>query len=359
VAGNQLTYTITVTNDGPSTATGVTLADTLPAGVTFVSATSSQGTVTNTSGVLNGQLGTLAPAASATITVIVGVNAATTGTLTNTATVTSTETDINTSNNTSTATTTVNSNIDLSITKTDSVDPVAAGSSLTYTLLVTNNGPSTATNVVVTDSLPTGLTFTSGTSTVGSVTNASNVVTGNVGTLAPGASATITVIASVSATATGTLSNTATVTATQTDTNTANNTATQTTALAVPGSISGTVYLDANKNGVRDTGEAGIPGVVVDLSGTNMLGATITQQQTTDSSGNYSFSNLLPGTYQIVQTQPAGVADGEANVGTGATGVAGVNQITSIELTSGANAVAFNFGEEPLAFSKRRFLAST
>ena len=59
-AGNQLTYTLTANNNGPSDATGVSIADTLPTGVTYVSASSSQGTVSQSSGTVNVNLGSLA-----------------------------------------------------------------------------------------------------------------------------------------------------------------------------------------------------------------------------------------------------------------------------------------------------------
>lgn len=359
IAGNALTYTITVTNDGPSTATNVVMSDTLPAGVTFTSGTASQGTVTNNAGVVTGNLGTLAPNASATVTLVVGVNAATRGTITNTSTVQATETEVSTTNNSASQDTAINANVDLAITKVDSVDPATAGGPLNYTMVVTNNGPSTATNVVVADTLPSTLTFGSGSSTVGTVTNAGNAVTANVGTLASGASATITVNTTVASTATGTITNTANVTAAETETVTTNNAATQTTQLVVPGSISGFVYMDVNKNGSRDSSDTPIPNVPVNLSGTDSLGAPVTRQTTTDTNGAYAFNNLLPGTYQVVETQPEGLRDGPVNVGTGATGTAGTNQITTIQLGSGANAVAFNFGELRPELSKRRFLAST
>ncbi len=363
IAGNSLTYQIVVTNDGPATATNVNVTDTLPAGVTFTSATPSQGTATNNNGVVTGALGTLAPGASATITIIVGVNAATRGNLTNTAIVAAAETETNTTNNTASTTTTINGSIDLAIAKTDSVDPIAAGGALAYTIIVTNNGPSTATNVVVTDNLSTtGVTFVSGTSTVGTVANASGVVTATVGTLAPGASATISLNTTVPTTRTTNLNNTATVTATETDTNTANNTVSQPTAIAVPGSLAGNVYVDANDNGVRDTGEEGIQGVNIALAGTDVGGNAVTRTATTDANGDYSFTNLLPGTYSLTQTQPTGFADGEANPGTGATnaGTPGDNTISNIVLGNSPTAIAFNFGEleAPTVFSKRLFLAS-
>lgn len=359
-AGSPLTYTITVTNSGPSTATNVNVTDNLPTGVSFTSGSASQGTVTNAAGVVTGNLGTLAPGASATMTIIVGVNAATRGTITNTASVVGAETEPVTNNNSASQDTVINGTVDLVITKLDSVDPVAVGGTLSYTIEVTNNGPSTATNVVVTDNLPTTLAYVSGNSTVGTVTNAGNAVTANVGTLASGAKAIITVNTTVSGTATGTITNIASVVAAEAESNNANNSATQTTALVTPGSISGFAYLDVNRNGTRDNGDTPLPNVAIALSGTETGSANaVTRQTTTDANGAYTFSNLLPGTYQIVQTQPTEYKDGQTNVGTGATGLAGTNQITTIQLGSGANAQAFNFGELQPDLSKRRFLASS
>ncbi|MEO8269650.1 MAG: SdrD B-like domain-containing protein, partial [Aureliella sp.] len=359
-AGSPLTYSITVTNSGPSTATNVNVTDNLPTGVSFTSGSASQGTVTNAAGVVTGSLGTLAPGATATMTIIVGVNAATRGTITNTASVVGAQTEPNTNNNSAAQDTLINGSVDLVITKVDSIDPVAVGGVLSYTIEVTNNGPSTATNVVVTDNLPTTLAYVSGNATIGTVTNAGNAVTANVGTLASGAKAVITVNTTVSGAATGTISNTATVVATEADSNTANNSATQTTALVMPGSISGFAYLDLNRDGTRDAGDAPLPNVAIALSGTETgTGIVVTRQTTTDATGAYTFGNVLPGTYQLVQTQPPNLKEGQANVGTGATGVAGTNQITAIQIASGANAQAFNFGELRPDLSKRRFLAST
>ncbi len=357
VAGNQLTYTIVVTNNGPSQATNVSLTDTLPTGVTFVSGTSSTGATVTAAALASGfSLGTLDSGATATVTVLVGVNGDTRTTLTNTAVVSATETESNTANNTATATTTVNANVDVAVVKTDSADPVVAGGTLTYTITVTNNGPSTATNVVVTDPLPTGLTFTSGTATnSGTVTNAANVVTATIPTLASGASATITVVTAVSSTATGTLTNTATVDTTENDTVPSNDTSTQTTALAVPTSISGTLYRDTDRDNVQDAGEVGLSGVTITLTGTDLLGAAVNRTVTTGADGEYSFTNVLPGTYTV--SRPTVLGDGTTSPGT-AGGSAGTTAISNITL--GAAPATLNdlaIASSPL--SKRRFLAST
>jgi uncharacterized repeat protein (TIGR01451 family) len=101
---------------------------------------------------------------------------------------------------------------------------------VTYTITVTNPGPSAATNVVVTDDLPPSLTFVSATPTQGSC-NASDPVTCNLGGLAGGASATITLIATASTTP-GPVANTASVTAAEVDPNVGNNAGTSTATIA-------------------------------------------------------------------------------------------------------------------------------
>lgn len=101
----NVTYTLTATNQGVTTATGATITDALPAGLTFVSATPSQGSCTGTT-TITCTLGTLAPAASATVT-LVATTPSTAQTITNTATLTSTEPDVTPINNTASATTAV------------------------------------------------------------------------------------------------------------------------------------------------------------------------------------------------------------------------------------------------------------
>jgi uncharacterized repeat protein (TIGR01451 family) len=120
-------------------------------------------------------------------------------------------------------------NLDISVSKTDSPDPVTVGNNLTYTITVSNNGPETATGVILTDTLPSSVTYVSATSTLGSCSESGNTVTCNIGTLSNGASATVTIV--VTPITAGTITNNATVTCNETDSNPSNNTATATTTV--------------------------------------------------------------------------------------------------------------------------------
>jgi uncharacterized repeat protein (TIGR01451 family) len=131
----------------------------------------------------------------------------------------------------------INRTADLSVTKTDSPDPVTVGNNLTYTVTVTNNGPDTATSVTVTDDLPAETTFFSCFSTGGGVCSGSgNNSTVTFASLTSGESETITFVASVNCSvADGTvISNTATVSAFTFDPNLNNNSATATTTASNP-----------------------------------------------------------------------------------------------------------------------------
>ncbi|MGI9107393.1 MAG: carboxypeptidase regulatory-like domain-containing protein [Pyrinomonadaceae bacterium] len=105
LVNNNLTYTLSVTNNGPALATEVTLTDTLPAGVAFVSATPTQGACSQSNGTVVCNLGNLNNAAGATVALV--VTAQTAGTLTNTASVAGRESDSNSANNTATENTLV------------------------------------------------------------------------------------------------------------------------------------------------------------------------------------------------------------------------------------------------------------
>lgn len=235
IPGNPISYTITVTNNGPSPVSSLTVTDTVDARILSPTFTPSTGTYTNSTGAWTGL--NLASGASITLTVSGTVSATATGTLTNTATVAppSGTTDPNSANNTSTDTDTLTPSANLSLTKTHSGN-FTAGLNGTYTLTVANSGPSAAGTLTVTDTLPTGLSFVSGVGLGWSCSASGQTVTcTNSGGLAVGANSTITLTVGVSGAAVPSTTNTATVSSVTSDPNLANNTASDpTTVTGVP-----------------------------------------------------------------------------------------------------------------------------
>jgi uncharacterized repeat protein (TIGR01451 family) len=214
-AGASFSYTLAVANGGPSTATSVTVSDTLPPGVGFVSASGTGWSCGEALGVVTCTRPSLAPGAAPTITISVTAPAEG-GAILNTASVDAAEDDPAAGNDSDTESTTVTAQADLSIDKSDSADPVAAAAGFSYTLAVANGGPSTATSVTVTDTLPAEVTFVSAGGTGWSCGEALGVVTCTRPSLAPGAAPPI-AIAVTAPDESGTLSNTASVDAAEDD----------------------------------------------------------------------------------------------------------------------------------------------
>ncbi|MEN0013574.1 MAG: isopeptide-forming domain-containing fimbrial protein, partial [Solirubrobacteraceae bacterium] len=255
--GDTITWTLAVTNDGPSVATNVVLTDDLPAGTTYVSSSITGGGSCAVSGPqLVCTAGTLASGQTATATITSRVERANAESpVNNTGRATSDQFDPDTSNNVATAATTVGPSTDLKITK--SVDKATAniGDTLTYTLVATNDGPSTATGVTITDALPAGLTRTGTvTASQGSCNATGSPVTCTVGTLASGASATYTVKVIVGSTLAGASpANTATVAGNESDPVLANNTsAPASTAVAAAADMAVVTSVDKTTANVGD-----------------------------------------------------------------------------------------------------------
>lgn len=271
-AGTTATYTITVTNNGPSDATSVQWVDTLPPNTTFASEMQNSGPTFNcttpasgASGTITCSAPTLTAGSSATFTVVLNVIGTATGSISNTATVSSTTADSNLANNTSTSTASVATSADVAVNKTGPAT-ANAGTNISYTIAVVNNGPSAAANVSLTDTLPPGETFVSMTQNSGPAFNCSGTSTQTctIASLSAGATATFTL--TVTVTGGTSVSNTANVTSSTPDPTPANNSSTATTTViptadlaitktgtattAVPGTVSYTIT--ATNNGPSD-----------------------------------------------------------------------------------------------------------
>jgi uncharacterized repeat protein (TIGR01451 family)/fimbrial isopeptide formation D2 family protein len=216
-----LTYGFHIENHGPSIAHKVVITDPLPTGVTFVSASegcAAAGAVVT----CVTPTGELAVNGEADFQVTVHVPFTLGGqALTNTATVAAEEGDPHPEGNTSTVTTTVGPAADLSITKT--MGKAEAGKPLTYTLAVTNHGPSTSSAVTVKDSLPAGTTFKSAAPSQGTCSASGQSVTCQLDALPSGGSAQVSITVEVGAAVTGSLRNSAKVEGPEPDPDPANN----------------------------------------------------------------------------------------------------------------------------------------
>ncbi|WP_187276457.1 DUF11 domain-containing protein [Parahaliea maris] len=182
-AGQQLVYTLNYANIGTANASGVVLQDTLPAGVTFVSAS---GGGTHNSGVVNWAFGSLDVGSPGSVTLTVQVDSPiANGTLLNN---NASLTAGNAQGTTAASTTTVNSAPQLSIVKSVDKPIVTAGGQLVYTLDYRNTGTDAATNVVIEDALPASVNFISASN---SGTFANGTVSWNFASLAAGASGSV------------------------------------------------------------------------------------------------------------------------------------------------------------------------
>jgi uncharacterized repeat protein (TIGR01451 family) len=235
-AGANVTYTVTLTNNGPSDSQGVSLTDAVPTNTTFVSETHPTGFSSTTpavggTGTITETTATFAGGSTATFTIVVKVNAnaASASSISNTATVSATTTDPNNANNTSAVTSSVATSADMSVTKTGPAGPVDAGSPVTYTVAVTNGGPSDAQAVVVTDTVPAGATINSISFPQGSQGTGTASNTWNLGTVATGATVTGTVVVTFSNA--GNETDTAAVSSSTSDPTPNNNSATATTVV--------------------------------------------------------------------------------------------------------------------------------
>jgi uncharacterized repeat protein (TIGR01451 family) len=306
-AGNLLTYTIDVRNNGSRFATGLVITDTMPNGVSFVSASSTAGTCTRSGSTVTCRIPSLAAFSVATITLRVKPLSA--GTISNAASVIANEPDPDLTNNSSTETTTITPAADLKVTVTDNKTSIAAGAQNTYTIVVSNAGPSPATGATVTDVFPgifINVTYTA--TQVGGATGFNASGSGNINdtvNLPSGGKITYTAKGKVSTAASGTLSNTAKVSkpADLPDPNAANNSATDSDSIIFKADLKATVT-DGKTAAIAGTTNT-YTITVTNLGPSNVSGALISDNFPT------SFTNA---TYTATQT---GGATGFTSSGSG------------------------------------------
>ncbi len=417
--GDDIVYWVKVQNNGPSLATQVELLDTPtpPVGgytAVFVSATACSGgapctyTPASPSCSWDGIKATCwlaaakgnstLPANSYTtfvLTFTTGPLSATpssTLTYSNSASVSSLESsggfDTQPANNTAVENTTALPKTDLTIiSKTVSSPAVSINEPFTYSITLENIGPSPASGVRVTDTLPAGFVMNGAVT----VTSGSNVSLASSSCSTTGTPVTITCdLANIPADPTGTdptrqvvltvpvkaaypytgpintdITNTASIAVlpnTSVDLVAGNNSASAVVQVR-KSTIGGTIYADNNRNDSIDGGEPIVfatASVTFTLSGPDLYGNTLTGiTVNNDSSGNFLFDRLPPGTYQIIASQPAGyydrfetagtaggttppnICDGTANCGP----AAGLNTISAITLPLNTSATGYIFQE--------------
>lgn len=227
VPGQPFSYTITVTNAGPSDAQNVTLIDAVPAELLDPEFSVDDG-ISYSSWSSPYHLGILAAGTRQRILIRGTLSSSARGEITNNAVVGSTTADPNPDNNTATDITPVQPSADISVVKTGTPNPVPAGGRITYTVIISNAGPSVAENVVLSDVLPVGL-GNGQISRDGGLTWAAFNGSYRVGNMEAGTAQTYLIRADVAASAPQNLTNTAVVTSDTPDPDPDNNSSTTVT----------------------------------------------------------------------------------------------------------------------------------
>jgi uncharacterized repeat protein (TIGR01451 family)/fimbrial isopeptide formation D2 family protein len=215
-AGEQVSYSLTVTAGGTGNSTNVTLTDTLPAGISWVVGGADAGACQVDTGVLTCTWASMAPGASKHVTLTGTAGTGTCPSITNSAGVSS-DVDVNPADNAAGPVQITVNCPNVTVLKTADKDPISAGDDAAFTILVTNEGPGTAKSVTLNDLLPADVSWSISPAYSGPGTcsiDSSGTLTCQFGNMNAGATATIHVKGATSATNCGTLTNTATVAAT-------------------------------------------------------------------------------------------------------------------------------------------------
>ncbi|MFT3852680.1 MAG: hypothetical protein QM733_08095 [Ilumatobacteraceae bacterium] len=313
VAGGPIEWIVTVTNAGPSSAQDVVVHDAVPTGVVAVTASSSTGTCDAT---VTCRLGMLPVGGQSTITITGTVDAAYAGAaIENSASAETPDGPAVTSPPVSTA---VSRSADVSISKVLASGGTIAGGPVVWTITVASAGPSTADEVVVTDTLPAALAGATATTSRGSCTIAGSTLTCALGMLAPSSTVTIGVAGTVAGDFRGALTNTASVASSTPDPDGGNATA------SVSSTVAGLVDLAVVKSVDRTQGLQGSPATFT----------VVASNRGPSTAANVVVDDQLPGGLTFVAARPgAGTFDVSAGRWTIGTLAAGATATLEIDVT--------------------------
>ena len=117
--------------------------------------------------------------------------------------------------------------------------------------------------------------------------------------------------------------------------------------LHADGVLSGSVFFDADANGIRDAAEMGVPGIVIQLSDSNSADSSLDRSTITDDNGIFTFDELDEGIYDVSKRQSSATFDGQDST-TLPGAVSGNNQVTNVVLADDQNLSGIHFGEQSL-----------
>ncbi len=305
--GETLTYTLTVTNNGPDVADGPVIVDTLPAGVTFDDVASDPLCVEGPVGTIACSLADLAPGSTA-VDIVVAINAGVDGTITNNAVVSASTPDPNGGNNSASVDTPVDALPSITVTKDASVASVPeTGGTVTFSVDVDNDSAEAGTLTVLADDL------------FGDLLDVGNVLVSN--NTCPGADPAIPALGTFSCSFDAVISgdfggadhvNTVTATVEDDETNSTTDSDDATVTFTdVPGTLTGHLFVDTDEDGVQDPGEPDLPNVSVSVTDGNGVTGTVTSNGAGDWTTSVGAGSV---TAQVVAgTVPAGYVLTTAN----------------------------------------------
>ena len=319
-AGATVTYIATVSNTGPSDAAAFAFTDAVPAGATFITETQTSGPALSCTNPAAGGAGTtsctaatLAAGATATVKLAYLLPASfASSSISDSAAVSETTHDAVSANNTDDVTTPVTTSADAGVSLTGPAGGIA-GTTVTYTAVVTNAGPSDAQGFALLDTVPSGTTFVSETQTSGPALSCTNPAAGGTGTtsctaatLAAGATATVKLVYLLPASFAGnSLSDTAVVSETTHDPVSADDSDTATTPVTTSADVA-----------VSLAGQA-----TATAGGTAAYSVTIANNGPSDAQGVTLTDAVPAGTTFVSETQTAGPVLACTNPAAGSTGI--------------------------------------